>query len=83
MQYPEKCQLRTGFVYKELRNISVTICDAKNIMIIISTDLDPNNIIFGNVLTKTYQTYLPSCACAECPLRIQNCYWQPLTSDQT
>ena len=27
----------------------------------------PKDITFGNILTQKYRTYLPVCACAECP----------------
>ena len=27
----------------------------------------PKNITFGNILTQKYRTYLPVCACTECP----------------
>ena len=35
----------------------------------------PKNITFGNILTQKYRTYLPVCACTECPpLGIYRCY---------
>ena len=51
----------------EPRNISLTIFDAKNIMNIISVLFEPKKYHFDNILTQKYWTYLPVCACAECP----------------
>ena len=48
--------------------ISVKRClVSKNIMKILLVLFGPKNITFGNILTQKYRTYLPVCACTECP----------------
>ena len=39
----------------------------KNIMSIVLVYFVSQNSNFGNILTQKYQTYLPVCACSECP----------------
>ena len=34
---------------------------------------EPKNITFRNILTQKYRTYLPVCACTECPLGTYVC----------
>ena len=47
----------------------------------------PKKITFGNILTQNYRTYLPVCACAECPpglpplLNISDCEGQIISQN--
>ena len=50
------------------RNISLTIFDAEKYKKNNFNLFGPNNITFSNMLTQKYRTYLPVCACTECPL---------------
>ena len=46
---------------------------SKNVMHIVPVFFGPKNITFGNNLTLKYRTYLPVCACGECPPRGPRC----------
>ena len=67
IKYPETMQVKARLPLAN-PEISVTRCFvSKNIMKIVLLLFGPKNITFGNILTQKYRTYLPVCACAECP----------------
>ena len=72
MKYPETMQVKVRIASSEPRNISYTMFGVKNIMKIVLVLFGPKNITFGNILTQKYRTYLPVCACAECPPGSEN-----------
>ena len=59
--------IEVSFASKEPKNISITIFDANKYHGQNFSLFGPKNITFSNILTQKYRTYLPVCACAECP----------------
>ena len=43
----------------------------RNILNMVSVLFRPGKNAFGNILAQKYRTYVPVCACAECPLGLR------------
>ena len=68
IKYPQTMQIEVRISSIEPRNINIKMFGvSKNVINIVSVFFGPKNITFGNILTQKYRTYLPVCACAECP----------------